>query len=256
MIRSIRGPVLLLAAALLLSGCVTTSSGGFREANEQEEIERRVEAAAAYLAQGNTEQAIVHLRRAIELDDRSPMVHDQMAKVFVRTGEFERAEEHYRRAIALDGNYSRARNNYAALLYRLERYPEAMEQLEKVVADTLYEARPMAFVNLGLCALRLDRKERAEEAFRRALLMDDRFFQAALELSELYYEQGEAAEALRYYEQFRRRAPRQTPRSLMLGIELARVFQDLDAEASYALALKSLYPKSQEYLEYKQQTTP
>jgi len=37
---------------------------------------------------------------------------------------------------------------------------------------------------------------------------------------------------------------------LLLGIELARELNDANAEASYALALKNLYPDSREYQGY------
>lgn len=237
-----------------LVSCVTTKTSMFKESDAQEEIERRVEAASTYLDQGNTDQAIFHLKKALEVDDRSAPVHDALARVFVRTGEYELAEEHYRKAISSDADFSRARNNYAALLYQLDRFDEAMVQLERVVADTFYEARPDAFVNLGLCALKLGRVDRAEESFKRALAMNLRGVRgslALLELAEINFNRGDFAQSKRYYSEFRQLSPSQSPRSLLLGIRLARIFEDKDAEASYALVLKSLYPESKEYLEYR-----
>jgi type IV pilus assembly protein PilF len=38
-----------------------------------------------------------------------------------------------------------------------------------------------------------------------------------------------------------------------LGIQLAAQYNDRNALASYGLALKNLYPKSNEYLQYKSQ---
>jgi type IV pilus assembly protein PilF len=42
-----------------------------------------------------------------------------------------------------------------------------------------------------------------------------------------------------------------TPRSLLLGIRIARATGDRDNEASYALQLKGLYPESDEYRTYQ-----
>ena len=243
--------LLLLAAVLTLSACVTTTNAPFKEANVDEEVQRRVEAAIAYLREDNSEQAIVHLSRALELDDDSAAVHDTLAIVFIRTGEFERAEGHYLKAINAQPDFSRARNNYGVFLYQQERYREALEQFEIVVDDTLYDSRPGAFVNLGRCAQKLGDTERAAEAFKRAILMDKRYYPAALELADIHYGRGEYGLAQRYYDQYRQRVRSQSARSLLLGIRIARQFGDRDAEASYALALKNLYPKSQEIIEYR-----
>ncbi|HND15169.1 MAG TPA: tetratricopeptide repeat protein, partial [Pseudomonadales bacterium] len=70
------GASMLLAGFVLLCGCTTTTiTGSTFKADKEAEIQRRVEAATAYLEKGNTEQAIVHLRRALELDPRSAPVH-------------------------------------------------------------------------------------------------------------------------------------------------------------------------------------
>jgi type IV pilus assembly protein PilF len=248
--------VALLALCLLaLPGCVTTVTGKKFTADKSQEIERRVEAANAYLNKGDTEKAIGHLRRALELDPDSATIHAALAQVFWRTGEYELSEEHFRRALSIDGKLSRGRNNYAAFLYERGRYAEAAKQLEQVVEDTLYESRAAAFVNLGKAYLKIDRATDAEQAFDRAVKMDRRQWAALLELTEMNMAKGDLPRAGRYYNQFRQTAPRQSPRSLWLGIRLARDGGNKDAEASYALQLKSLYPDSSEYREYLSNTS-
>jgi type IV pilus assembly protein PilF len=44
---------------------------------------------------------------------------------------------------------------------------------------------------------------------------------------------------------------RPTPRSLLIGIRIARATGERDTEASYALQLKGLYPESDEYRTYQ-----
>ncbi|MCG3170630.1 MAG: Lipopolysaccharide assembly protein B [Pseudomonadales bacterium] len=241
----------LLMAALLLSACTTTTiTGSSFKADKEAEIQRRVEAATAYLEKGNTEQAVVHLRRALELDPRSAPVHDTLAQVFWRTGEYELAEDHFHRAIGADPKFSRARNNYAAFLYERGDTRAAIRELEQVVADTLYESRASAFANLGRAYNKVGDTARAEEVLQRAIKMDRRQWAALLELAAIEHARGQHVAATRHYERFRSLAPRQSPRSLLLGIGLARVTGDRDAEASYALQLRNLYPESAEYREY------
>ena len=243
-----------LLLALLVQGCVTTTNSTFK-ADKQAEVASRVKAATDYLNQGNTEKAIVHLKRALELDPNSAPVHDTLAQVFWKTGEYELAQEHFRKAVASDPKFSRARNNYAAFLYERGDTRGAIRELEHVVADTLYESRGAAFANLGRAYQKVGDTAKAEEALSRAVKMDRRQWPAMLELAAINYERGDHEPAARYYEQFRRLAPRQTPRSLLLGIRLARLAGDRDAEASYSLQLKSMYPDSAEYREFSSTST-
>lgn len=238
-----------LVLALLAQGCVTTTNSTFK-ADKQAEVASRVKAATDYLNQGNPEKAIVHLKRALELDPDSAPVHDTLAQVFWKSGEYELAEEHFRKAIGSDPQFSRARNNYAAFLYERGDTRGAIRELEHVVSDTLYESRAAAFANLGRAYQKLGETAKAEEALSRAVKMDRRQWPAMLELAQISYDRGDYDPATRYYEQFRRLAPRQTPRSLVLGIRLARLAGDRDAEASYSLQLKSMYPDSVEYREF------
>lgn len=210
-----------------------------------------MDAATQYLEKGNTEQAIVHLKRALELDPDSAPTHMMLARVFWQTGEYELCEEHFKRALSIDGKFSRARNNYAAFLYERGRIDDAIHQLQLVVADTLYEKRADAFTNLGKAYVKKGRMAEAEEAFDRALKMDARQANAAYELAELNFGRGDNARAAAYYQRFRASNARQSPRSLLLGIRLARASGDPNAEASYVLQLKGMYPQSPEYREYE-----
>lgn len=245
----------MVMALLATQGCVTTVKGQSFKADKQQEIDRRVEAANAYLKKGDTEKAVAHLKRALELDPASPEIHVALAQVFWQTGEYELCEEHFRKALSENGKFSRGRNNYAAYLYDRGRYADAAKQLEIVVADTLYDGRSAAFVNLGKAYLKINRAADAEEVFVRASKMDRRQWAALLELADMNHLRGDDARAQQYYDEFRRIVPRQTPRSLLLGIRLARVARASDTEASYALQLKSLYPDSTEYREYLKNAT-
>ena len=120
-----------------------------------------------------------------------------------------------------------------------------------VVTDTLYESRPQAFINLGLCRRRLGDDDGARVAFTRALAMNRTSTISMLELAHIEFDAGNWREAERQMEYYKRFARRQSPRALWLGIRLSRELQDGDAEASYALALRNLYPESQEFQAYQ-----
>ncbi len=245
-------PLFLVLACALSGGCVTTTEGGFtEEASPSKALDKRVALARQYIGEGNWEAAKRNLKLAEEIDATSPQVYEAFALVYQSTGEYELAEQNFKRAISLDRNFSRCRNNYAAFLYSQQRYKEAEEQLDYVVKDTLYSGRPNAFVNLGLCRLKLFDTQGAEEAFVRALAMDRTNTIALYELARIRYEAQDYPTANKYYDTYRTVVRKQSAAALLLGIQLAKVDGDRDSEASYALALRNLYPKSAEYQAYK-----
>ena len=158
------------------------------------------------------------------------------------------AENQFRAALKAEPTLSSARNNYAAFLYSQGRFIEAEREFYRVTEDTLYSGRPMAFVNTGLCRLQLeDNPGGAEAAFTRALLMDRRNSVAVLEMDFRRLEAGDTNEAARYHGTYRTVSPQQSPRGLLLNLEIADQTGDQDAPGSYELALRNLYPDSIEY---------
>nr|WP_246139716.1 type IV pilus biogenesis/stability protein PilW [Parahaliea aestuarii] len=242
------GVVLLLA----LTGCVTQSETVFTDPPAPEKaLKQRVELARKYIGEGDWENAKRNLKQAAEIDPDNAEVYEAFALVYQSTGETDLAEENFEKALRIDRSFSRARNNYAAFLYSQQRYQEAEKQLEMVVKDSLYNARPKAFVNLGLCRLQLDNSAGAGEAFERALTMDATNRVARLELAELRFRDGDIAAAETHYGVYRTGLKQQSARGLWLGVRLSQASGDRNAEGSYAMALRNLYPDSPEYQAYQ-----
>lgn len=243
----------LCIALILLAGCVTQTRGGFSEnADPDKALAYSVQLARSYIRDGRWEAAKRHLKKALELDERSADVHEALGLVFQNTGEFERAEMHFTQALELGGEtQSRVRMNYAAFLYQMQNYAKAAQLLEQVVEDSLYMKRADAYVSLARCYIKLERLQDAEAAYKRAYLMNRANVALMLEMAEVYFLLQDYPSAQQYYNQFRQNVRQQPARALWLGIQLARKFNDQNALSSYALALKSLYPTSKEYLEYR-----
>ncbi len=244
---------LVVAAIVSLSACITTEERLFsNEASQEKALKSRLQLARSYIGQQNWQDAKRNLEQAAEIDPDAPEVHEAFALVYQSTGEYELAEESFKIAIKLNKDFSRARNNYAAFLYQQERYSEAEEQLEIVVQDTLYESRPRAYLNLGLCRLRLGNPDGAHEAFTRTLTMDRTNIVAIMELAHIDYDRGNYAASQRQYDLYRTLVRSQSARGLWLGVRLAHARNNSNAKASYALALRNIYPQSAEFRAYRQ----
>ncbi len=244
----------LLFPGLVIVGlvaCVTTEGRVFTaEASPEQALQQRLQLARSYIGAQNREAAKRNLAIAAEIDSDAPEVHEAFALVYQSTGEFELSEKSFKRALSLNRDFSRARNNYAAFLYQRQRYVEAKKQLEIVVKDPFYESRARAYLNLGLCRLRLEDQEGAAAAFTRTLAMDRTNRIALLELSQIEYARSNWSAAQRHYGIYRTLVSRQSARGLWLGLQLAAAQGDRDAQASYDLALRNLFPDSPQYKLY------
>lgn len=237
----------------LLAACVTVDEGPTRaQPTVAERLAAQLDLGRGYLRAGDLAKAKAPLLRAVELDAASWEAHDLLANLYQLEGESELADRHFRTAIR-NGGGARSRNNYGAFLSSLGRLGEACEQFRRAVDDTGYANRAQAFENLGLCERARGNAEAARAAFVRAVTLGGTHPESLLELADLHFEAARYAEARAAYDQFRA-VGRQTPRSLLLGIRIGRALEDRDAEASFALMLRNMFPDSSEYRRYREMT--
>ena len=239
--------VLLLA----LAGCVTTQGKLFpSKVSKEKAIESQVRIAITHLQDGNPEKAIYHLKEAIEMDPKSPRVHEILGLSLEKTGEIDKADTHFRKMVKYDSAYTRGRSNYGSYLLRQGRFEEAYKEFKIVSEDIYYPNRAVVYQKLAICAEKIGKIEEVGPAYQKAVALDGNFTPALLELSYFKFDNKEYPAAQYYFDQYRSKVDQSSARALLLGIKLARVFEDKSSEASFTLALKNLYPKSKEYLEY------
>ena len=250
-------PLALLLLLVGVSGCVTETTGGAQlEADPDAALSRRVELARQYIGRGDWENAKRNLEIAASIDDGNAEVYEAFALVYQSTGEDHLAEKNFERALRIDPQFSRARNNYAAFLFAQGRFEDAEPQFARVTEDSLYSGRPLAFINLGLSRLQLGDSAGAESAFTRPLRMDRTNALALLEMGYLKLRSNELATAEQYYGLYKTVVRRQSPRGLILGLEIARARGDKDAISSFELTLENLYPNSLDYQRYLRSRDP
>lgn len=245
-----------LVTVLMLVGCVTSGETRFSEnADEEQALKKYTELGLRYIQQGKTVEAKRPLKRALEIDPKSPEVHNALAILFQAEKEPALAESHFSKALQYGPDETRIRNNYAAFLYSEKRYADACDQLEQAATDSLYENRSSVYENLGVCYLQIAQKEKALAAFDRAIDINDGQARALLESALLHFANGQVAISQRHHIQYQRlvrlRYAPNTPRSLALGVKLARLNGDKNREASYLLMLKNMFPESGEYQQIK-----
>jgi type IV pilus assembly protein PilF len=244
-------PALLLLAASLLAGCVTTGTVDPMKTGKgrDEARDAYVQLGIGYLQQGQTERAKVPLKKALELDSSNADAHAALALVFQIEMEPKLADEHFLKALSQRRDDPRLLNNYGSFLFEQQRYQEALERYTQAAKDNLYPERSRVFENLGLTSLQLKQPEQAKAYFERSLRLNSRQPRALMEMAQLSYADKLYVPARGYYEAYLALAP-QTERSLLLGVRLAKIFEERDNAASLGLQLKRLYPGTPEYQQY------
>lgn len=239
-----RWQTLACGTLLMVAGCASDSSGT-QPASAEARLEAQINLARGYLESADPARARAPLDRALAIEPGSADALGLYAVYFLRESEPELAEQYYKRALRSDPDHAPNLNNYAALLVAQGRYREAVAPLQRLVADTGYRGRPMAFANLGLAERQLGDIAAARDAFERAIALESGQPEARLALAELDLARGRAVSALTHYEIYRGNA-RPTAASLCVGLRIARAVGDADEAASFRLSLRNLFPDAPE----------
>lgn len=243
----------ILTIAVTLTGCITEGGGPLNTTTGKSEATRAyTELALGYIQQGQTELAKEPLLSALKIDENDAVVNATLAYVFQLEQDSKLADNYFKKAVSVDPNNARILNNYGAFLFKERRLDEAKQQFLKASEDSFYSERSMVFENLGFISLQQNRLTEAEQYFKRALSLNQQRIRSILALAEVYYSKGDYPKAQQYYDAFIAMAEgRQTPSSLLLGINIAKALNNKVKVASYALQLEQLYPSSIEYRQYK-----
>ncbi len=242
---------LLLCVVGSLAGCVSTGNVDPMSTSKGRDAARLayVQLGVGYLQQGQTELAKVPLKKALDMDSSDADANAALALVFQAEMEPELADKQFQKALSSRPGDARILNNYGSFLYDQKRYKEAYERFQQAAADTLYTERSRVFESLGMTALKLGQRDDATTFFTKALRLNPRQPGTLLEMAELSYEDRHYVPSRDYYDRFSQLSD-QNARSLLLGTRLAKIYDDRNKAASYALQLKRLYPGTPEYQQY------
>ena len=238
----LRSAVALLLCALLI-GCGGGSN--VRRSGEptakQNAAETNLKLGQAYMQQGQLEDALDKLQRAIELDPRSAQAHTVLAVLLERIGRHEQAGTHYALAVTLAPTVGSVLNNHGAYLCRHERYPEANALFLRALDDPFYRTPGAALANAGVCAVQAGNTVDAEKYFRRALDFSPGDTTALLHLAQIHFAKGDFLRA-RAFVQRMEGAGGTSPVALELGARIEDRLGDSKAAARYRERLQSEYP--------------
>ncbi|MGI9214760.1 MAG: type IV pilus biogenesis/stability protein PilW, partial [Gammaproteobacteria bacterium] len=211
-----------------------------------------VELGRSYLAQGYTERAKKKFLHALELMPNLAESHSGIGYFWEVVGEAKEAEKHYKKSIYLGKGNGLFYNQYALFLCVNSRYKEANKNFMLAANDKSYTKTADVYNNAGLCALKYNDQQQAEQYLTKALYHDPRRTNLFLELANLNLDQKNFTAAENYLNRFyKNNKNKLTPSYLWLNIKLANRLGYKDKISSQALLLKNLFPNSPEYNMYR-----
>jgi|GEM_PF-300910 len=155
----------LLCLPLVVSGCTTTKK-------QKEIADSRLLTGIAYLGERQDIEALRCFLEAEALAPRNERLHYFKAFVFVNQGNFDEAMVSLRRAISLNGSYAQAQTFLGSLYLRSGEDDKAMELFQKALANPLYDAPAAALYGIGWIHFRKGENQKASAACLRALAID------------------------------------------------------------------------------------
>jgi tetratricopeptide (TPR) repeat protein len=171
---------------------------------------------------GKLDEAIGHIRRAVDLDGKVAIYHANLGEMCRLAGRPEEGIQHGKQALELDPDNPGALSNVGIALFELKRLDEALAHYDRALA--LNPDFIEAHSNRGNALYALKRLPEAEAAHRGALALNPRFAQAWNNLGTVLRDLKRPEEALAAY----RKALDQAPNDPDTLDNLALALQDLD----------------------------
>ena len=232
-----------VVVAVMLAACTSSAERQREKENATRGAQAYTELGVEYFRQGDYEQSRVKLEKALALDPDYPPAHGTIALLYERVGETKLAEKHYKKALRLSPDSAREQNNYGQFLCFQERYQEANKEFMKAAMSPFYASPQVPLTNAGLCAKRIPDIEQAEQYFRKALQVNQKFAPALLQMAIIKFEAGQFLSARAYLERFQQ-VTEHNPESLWLAVRTEFALKDSASSGRYAILLRKNFPKS------------
>lgn len=236
---------LIVFVIVAVAGCASSPE---READLEKKTklaETHVMLGARYLQRGQLDVANQELELALsEMPDNS-QANNIMAVLQWRLKKYDEADRLFRKALDKDARNSSAHHNYGAFLCDLGKLDASVRHFDAAAADALYPYAAEVNLNAGVCLMKKPAPAAAEKYFREALRINPKLPSALYQMAKLSADSGKRLPARGFIERYFQSAE-DTPESLLLAVRIERALGNKDAEASYALRLRSKFPKSPE----------
>jgi len=233
--------------AVVLGGCLAACShtSDFKKSSPEVAAATNMQLAIEYLKLGKLAASRDFIERALSQDPRNPDVQMTAGLVYERLNDMPNAERAYSAGYRLGKRDPNIQNTYAGYLCRTGKAVAGEKLFAEVARSPLYQTPEVALVNAGVCVRGTGDVVDAERYFNRALAIRPNLPEAMLQLGNIAFDRGDAAQARDIVQRYLAvNAP--TSEVLWLGVRAERKLGDATAAASYARRVQTEFPTSEQ----------
>lgn len=245
------GVLPLLGAILVvptLTGCASHPSKDVDVPDGESPADLYVDLASEYLRRGQLDTALGRARQAIEADRSSARAHYILAIVYQRLGKQAEAQQGFAEAVQRAPNNPDYRNAWGAVLCAQGRYDAGLAEIQRALADPLYQGPEVALMNAADCSLSAGRRSEFERYLNLAIARNPNFPPALFELAKLAYARGDYQSARSWMTGYSR-VGETTPEALLLAARIERGLGNMKLTKRLESSLRQRFPHSPEVIE-------
>jgi type IV pilus assembly protein PilF len=232
-----------LSLGLCLAACSHNTS--FKKASPEVTAATNVQLAIEYMKLGKLAQSRDFIEKALSQNPSSPDVQMTAGLIYERLNDMSKADRYYSAGYRMAKGDPNIQNNYAGYLCRTGKAVAGEKLFDQVARNPLYQTPEVALVNAGVCVRGTGDVVDAERYFKRALAIRPNLPEAMLQLGNIAFDRGDAAQArdtvLRYLA-----VNPPTSEVLWLGFRAERKLGDATAAAGYARRVQTEFPDSEQ----------
>jgi type IV pilus assembly protein PilF len=230
--------------ALCVSGCASREQS-FKKASPQQIAQTNMQLAIEYMKLGKLAEARDFIERALRGDGENANVQMTSGLVYERLREVSKAEHGYAAAYRIGRKDPNIVNAYAGFLCRNGKAPQGEKLFVEAANDPTYQTPEIALVNAGVCVRGTGDLVDAERYFNRALSIQPNLPEAMLQLGNIEFDRGDAADAADIVKRYLA-VNQPQPEVLWLGFRAERKLGNSTAAAAYARRVQSEFPNSEQ----------
>jgi type IV pilus assembly protein PilF len=243
-----KSSMLKMFALLLGIGFAACShNNGFKKASPEVQANTNMQLAIEYMKLGKLASAKDFMETALSQDPGSADVQMTAGIIYERLNEMAKAERAYSTMYRLGKTDPNIQNTYAGFLCRTGKAAAGEKLFVEVARSPLYQTPEVAWVNAGVCARGTGNLVDADRYFNQALAIRPNLPEAMLQLGNIEFDRGDAAQAVELVHKYLAVNPA-TPEVLWLGFRAERKLGDTTAAAGYARRVQTEFPSSEQAL--------
>jgi type IV pilus assembly protein PilF len=201
--------------------------------------------AIEYMKLGQLSNAHECIEKALSEDSSNADVQMTAGLVYERINEMSKAERAYDAANRLGKGDPNIANTYAVFLCRTGKTAAGEKLFQEVAVNPLYQTPWVALGNAGACARSSGDLVAADKFFNRALAIRPNYTEGLLQLGNVAFDRGDAAQALDIVQRYLAVNP-PSPEVLWLGFRAQRKLGDAVAAAVFARRVQTEFPDSEQ----------